>query len=194
MLQLRRLTRGDQINATLSCPACQEKLDVEFQATDIPVERRLQSVEIYVIELKSDESSSRNVHFRLPTGDDQESVSELDSATAEDALFSLCLIDDGGTPFMPDERRTVIEAMGQLAPTLDLDLDLKCPSCNHTFVAPFDMTAFFLEELRVSEPQLLREVHSLALYYHWSEREILGLTRARRRAYLSLLHETLRRE
>ncbi len=36
---------------------------------------------------------------------------------------------------------------------------------------------------------LLRDVHDLALSYHWSEREILALTLPRRIAYLSLLEE-----
>ena len=35
-----------------------------------------------------------------------------------------------------------------------------------------------------------REVHTLALRYHWSEGEILALTRPRRRRYLELLAES----
>ncbi|HWM92974.1 MAG TPA: hypothetical protein VN493_19580 [Thermoanaerobaculia bacterium] len=37
--------------------------------------------------------------------------------------------------------------------------------------------------------RLLREVHELALRYHWSERQILGLALRRRRAYLQLMEE-----
>ena len=59
---------------------------------------------------------------------------------------------------------------------------------------PFDLTAFFFDEMRVSSRQLLREVHTLAFYYHWSESEILGLRRTRRREYLELLSEALRQE
>jgi hypothetical protein len=36
---------------------------------------------------------------------------------------------------------------------------------------------------------LLRDVHRLALAYHWSERDILGLSLRRRRSYLLLLEE-----
>jgi hypothetical protein len=59
-------------------------------------------------------------------------------------------------------------------------------------LAPFDTTAFFLSEMRINGEQLLREVHSLAFYYHWSEAEIMSLRRDRRRAYLSLLSDALR--
>jgi hypothetical protein len=71
---------------------------------------------------------------------------------------------------------------------------LACPECSRTFLNPFDTTAFFLDEMRITAGQLLREVHALALHYHWSEADILSLTRERRRSHLSLLSDTLRRE
>jgi len=61
-------------------------------------------------------------------------------------------------------------------------------------VAPFDTTAFFFSEMKINGGQLLREIHSLAFYYHWSEAEIMGLPRDRRRAYLGLLRDALRQE
>jgi hypothetical protein len=84
--------------------------------------------------------------------------------------------------------------MERLAPQVELELDMTCPKCGHSFVAPFDLTAFFFDEMRVSSRQLLREVHMLAFYYHWSESEILSLRRTRRREYLDLLSEALRQE
>ena len=46
--------------------------------------------------------------------------------------------------------------------------------------------------MRIAGGQLFREVHSLAFYYHWTEAEILGLARERRRMYLSLLSDAVR--
>ena len=88
----------------------------------------------------------------------------------------------------------MIAEMENRAPRIELELDLACPECGHGFLMPFDTTAFFLDELRISPAQLLREIHCLAFYYHWNEREILGLHRSRRRAYLALLSDTLRQE
>lgn len=45
----------------------------------------------------------------------------------------------------------------------------------------------------MSADLLLTEVHALALHYHWSERDILALPRARRRRYLALLADALAR-
>ena len=60
-------------------------------------------------------------------------------------------------------------------------------------MTPFDVSAFFIGEMRLNAAQLLRETHALALAYHWSEADILGLDRERRRAYLDLLHESVPR-
>ena len=40
-------------------------------------------------------------------------------------------------------------------------------------------------------PALLQEVHYLALSYHWSQAEILGLSRELRREYLGLIQNEL---
>jgi hypothetical protein len=109
-------------------------------------------------------------------------------------IFDRCILDDGGGHLSPAEREAVIEAMKRMAPQVDLELDLSCPECGKTFVVRLDTTAFFFDEMRISVKQLLREVHALAFYYHWSEAEILRLRRDRRRAYLGLLNETARQE
>ncbi len=108
-----------------------------------------------------------------------------------DVLFNRCVIDDGGVPLASEERVALIAEMDRRAPQVDLELDLSCPECGHSFTTPFDCTAFFFSEIRAQSRHLMREVHYLALHYHWSEAEILGLQRHRRRDYLALLNETL---
>jgi hypothetical protein len=132
------------------------------------------------------------VEYRLPNGADQEAVADLSPSEAVEALFARCLIYDGGTPLSEEERFAVIAEMDARAPQIDLELDLNCPECGHSFTTPFDCTSFFFSEIRAQSRHLMREVHFLALHYHWSESEILNLQRDRRREYLSLLNETLR--
>jgi hypothetical protein len=194
MLQLRRMTLGEHFHAVLSCPACSANMDVDFEASDVPIEWRPQSASTYTLDLDSQAGSGRTVRFRLPTGGDQEAVLGLDAESAVNALITRCLIDDSGTSLTPGERTAVSEAMEQLAPQIDLELELQCPECTHTFVEPFDITLFFFKEMRMKADQLLREIHCLAFYYHWSEAEILSLTMECRRKYLALLSETLRQD
>ena len=194
ILQLRRMMLGDQFQAVCTCPGCDAKMDISFTADDVPIERRPQTVVLYTLHLPVQEHAERTVRFRLPTGGDQEAVVRMDSKLAAEALLNRCIVDDGGVELSPEERTAVVDAMERLAPQVDVELDLTCPECHLTFLAPFDITTFFFHEIRIASDQLLREVHSLALYYHWSEADILRLRRDRRRAYLGLLSEALRQD
>lgn len=192
ILQLRRMTLGDRFAAVFSCPACKLAMEVDFFAQDISIESRPQNTTIYCWESNDTESPRPPIHFRLPNGADQEAVADLSTDEAVEVLLARCVNDDGGTPLTPDERLAVIAEMDRLAPQIDLELELNCPECGHSFATPFDCTAFFFSEIRAQSRHLMREVHYLALYYHWSEAEILGLQRDRRRGYLELLNETQR--
>jgi hypothetical protein len=184
MLQLRRITLGDDVVAVVSCPACQTYMDAEFRISDVPVERRPQASAWH--------TTGCGVRYRLPSGGDQEAVLGMPPAEAEQAILKRCL--GAAAPLAAEQTDAVIAEMERQAPRVDLELDLTCPECAHRFPLPFDTSAFFFEEMRSRGGQLLREVHALALYYHWSEAEILGLGRRRRHAYLRLLSESLKQE
>jgi len=48
---------------------------------------------------------------------------------------------------------------------------------------PFDIHRFVLGELRTDRDLLYREVHYLAYHYHWSEQEIMAMTRDKRQRF-----------
>jgi len=187
MVQLRRITLGDRVQAVVACPECSKKMDVDFRLDQVPVQLRPQTEGVFTMEL-----SGRTVRFRLPNGGDQEAVVQQDNAV--DALLDRCLIDRGAKPLTGEERDNLITEMERLAPQVSVELDLTCPECSHEFLLPFDPTAFFFDEVAAKGDELLHEVHALAFYYHWSEGEILSLERRRRRAYLALLHDALRQD
>src|SRR5262249_68226 len=103
MLQLRRLTLGDVFQAVIVCRACGAKIDVTFEAKDVPVERHPQTAPSYALNLEHPQPSGRTVRFRLPTGADQESMSTANCQDAN-ALLNRCVLDDGGVPLQSDER------------------------------------------------------------------------------------------
>ncbi len=198
MLQLRRMTVGDVFNAVAVCPGCGEKMDFDVRLADVPVEG--EPAESRSLQIDVD---GRAIRFRLPTGADQEAVSGMPLDDVVTVLLDRCF--DGSLPFREGvgvgqvsaslsdrERDAVIAEMERVAPRIELEMALVCPYCSHQFVEPFDTTAHFLAEMRIGRKQLMREVHSLAFYYHWSEAEILGLSRPRRREYLDLLHDSVR--
>jgi hypothetical protein len=181
MLQLRRETLGERVFAVVGCSACGADVDVAFDAADVPVETPAAVEPRAQIRYRG-----RTIAFRLPTGDDQEAVIGLGLEDAEALLLDRC-VDGGAADLSRGARDAVVAAMERRAPRIDLELDVVCPECGAAHVVPFDVTAFFLGELGVHGDRLLREIHALALAYHWSEEAILALPRKRRRAYLSLV-------
>ena len=190
MVQLRALTLGTDVVAIYSCPACEQKMDVLLDLTEVPAEAAPQDDLVKEIAL----GDGRRVRFRLPNGADQEAVAGLRLEEAVDALITRCLVDDDGASLDEDARLLISDAMERLSPKVEIELELTCPECGHSFSTDFDVASFFFAELAASQKTLLREVHHLAFHYGWSEEAILAMDRDRRRAYLSLLSDELKQD
>ncbi|GGT11611.1 hypothetical protein ACFFV7_36125 [Nonomuraea spiralis] len=200
LLQLRRGTFGDLVRADLVCPwpDCGRRVSLTFSLDQVPVEEAREQAATYTLWLGGTE-----VTFRLPNGGDQEELAELlahDEAEATTRLLARCLLRLGtdGPPdrarvsALPAADRAAIEArMAELAPRVEQTMQAECAECRRTFLAPFDVQRFFLGDLRIEGEQLYHEVHYLAYHYHWSEREIMEMTRERRRTYIDVLSETI---
>jgi hypothetical protein len=145
------------------------------------------------------------VVFRLPNGEDQEAISpmiEEDETKALALLLARCIrrlgpITNPGSEIIhrlsPLARKEIGRQMEEAAPQVDLNLAAHCPECDREFTVPFDLQRFFLAECQTSRDFLYREVHYLAYHYHWSEQDILALSREKRRKYITILAEELRR-
>jgi hypothetical protein len=197
LLHLRRLTFGEQLSCVLSCPGCGARLGVDLTVSQLllpPYETRG-----YWFRLTLPESDL-TVIFRLPTGADQEAVAHLaaqDPHAATKALATRCTqsvargdetLEHLPVPALPE----LANLIGKRDAQAELILNNQCPDCGLAFDVLLDMSTFFAEEINQRLPHLYREIHLLAWYYHWSEAEILGMTRAHRRIYLNLLDESTR--
>ena len=79
------------------------------------------------------------------------------------------------------------EALAQADPMADLRLGLTCVACGHAWQSPFDTASFLWTELDAWAARILREVHTLASAYGWTERDILSLSPGRRAQYLEMV-------
>ena len=107
-------------------------------------------------------------------------------------LLHACVTTPAGEPLadLPAPAQAqVAEALARLDPQADLLIDLTCPNCGAALQVPFDPAAYLFDELAARAEVLYREVHLLALNYHWSEREILAMPRGKRQMYLGMLSE-----
>jgi hypothetical protein len=200
LLRLRQATFGDPVRANLICPwpECGERVSIDFSIEAVPVEEARDRARSHTMTVVGSE-----VEFRLPNGADQEELSERLAANEAEALtmlLSRCVLgvaQDG--PPSPNwvaklpalARFEIEERMRQLAPKVEQTLEAACAECGRTFVAPFDIHRFFFGELRTDAGLLYQEVHYLAYHYHWSESEIMAMTRDRRRQYIDVLADAI---
>ncbi|HEV7401754.1 MAG TPA: hypothetical protein VGO11_02465 [Chthoniobacteraceae bacterium] len=191
LLRLRERLFGADMVALAVCPACGERVELQFRTGDVggpagdeemPMEFQL-AVEGF------------EVVFRLPTSVD---LGGLDPRAEPGAnrrrLLVACLLSarQGGTPMeaahLPEAVvEAIAQRMAEADPQGDIRLELCCPQCREGWLAPLDVASFLWTELHAWAQRILREVHALALAYGWRESDILALTPWRRQAYLDLL-------
>ncbi|CAG7654541.1 hypothetical protein [Actinacidiphila bryophytorum] len=176
---LRRERLGDRLVAEAACLRCAARIDIDFGLADYAGHHRPRTTRAAV---PAEESGwwrlrSARTCFRLPTAGDV-----LAAGTGGDgrrALVEACVRGDRSAgPLRAAER-----AMAALAPTLRSEVQGTCPECGATVGLDVDVRELCLEELVFLAGGVLDEVHLLASAYHWSERDILGMTSRRRASY-----------
>ncbi len=209
MLHLRRLTLGDRLSGVLACPepACNALIDLSLRVTDLLLPPYPQPQPDYRAIVREN-GSTWQVRFRLPTGKDQEDAvrmagDQIDAGAS--LLLKRCLLDitageEAGESIPMDGKlpTAIVTAMPGLLvehdPQAEVQLELNCPTCAHEFSALFDSASYFFREITGRSAYLYQQIHILALYYHWSEAEIMSMSTERRLRYLSLLEETFGEE
>jgi hypothetical protein len=174
LLALREKMFGPELTGITDCPECAEKIELSFKCSDIHQrEENELPTELAV------QSNGRDVRFRLPT------TADLMAVNSSEQLLERCLL-DRGNHLTKDVLPAVVDKMSSVDPMADIHFVLKCPNCAHKWEAAFDIVAFLWREISAAATRLLREIHTLASAYGWTEPEILSLSPARRRAYLEM--------
>lgn len=187
LLELRELTFGPRVECVADCPACGSPLEFAFHVPEIKV-RETNTAPPEAVEIDGFE-----IRLRLPDTYDLAAAST--AATVDGAravLLDRCVTAlRGGIAVAPSELPDrAIEAisaeMARCDPQADVRLSVACASCGHRWDAAFDIASFLWKEIQRAARKVLREVHTLAWAYGWSEAEILKLSAWRRQAYLSM--------
>jgi hypothetical protein len=129
--------------------------------------------------------------FRLPTVRDLAVAAQQgDLRFAVIRLIEGCRTEaDQHQADLSEEAAEKLEEQMALAdPLAETTLDLRCSACGHQWSETLDIGSFLWAEINARVHRLLREVHTLAAAYSWSEEEILSLSDRRRAAYLEMLH------
>ena len=177
-------TFGPRIESTVRCTFCGNPFDLTFSIDDLLAAFRPAA-------LSSAASQDPDgtfllpggLRFRLPTGEDEMAVVGLPAQQAQQALLQSCIIESTDSV----DIDAVQQAMEDVAPVLDFDLDAQCPECSGKQLVHFDIQFYLLRALLQQSKQIGREIHRLAVAYGWSLNEILSLCRSQRRAFVEFI-------
>ena len=186
MIQLSRLMEGDQVWKTHKCEICSSMFDISIDRSQLPIKEAGSTFPKAHVNLHG-----KDLKLQVPTGTSQKLVSNLSDEDAIRILLSSCLISVDGEKQQEDfvkrlgsdEISMIESALEKISPEVAVTVLIECPECCQEQVVPLDPYSV----LEDGYSTLYHEIHSLALHYHWSESDILNLSRERRQLYLGLL-------
>ncbi|MCP5107883.1 MAG: hypothetical protein GY950_31130 [bacterium] len=183
-------TYGSRIKSSFNCSSCDAPLDIDFSLEDVLESLHTGTGIDNTIAEKGPDGTFKlgnGLHFRLPTGEDECEVLGMLPQEAEAALLARCILDGGSKA----KQKKLQDTMRDIAPLLDMDLDLNCSECQTLQRVHFDIQSYLLTTIKLEQKQFVVEVHRLACAYGWGLNEILGLSRSSRKAFVALVESEL---
>jgi hypothetical protein len=188
LLGLYRDSFGDRIDAVSSCPAC--GVVVELAASCAGLLSATAPAPVTPVDI-----DGYHVVWRPVTGADLSSIADTDlpDGAAESLLRRCTLEARGPSGAVPDGelpapvRAAVVDAMARADPDAEIVFAVYCPECGEKWESQLDVASFVWTRVRALAHRVLREVHTLARAYGWTEPEVLALSEPRRAAYLRLV-------
>jgi hypothetical protein len=141
-------------------------------------------------EASLNEPISANGHsYHLPSSRDlARATAEPDPRLAAIRLLESCRLEAGAPPEWSEEYLNEVgEKMALADPMAETRLALRCPNCGNQWDETLDIATFLWAEIEARAKRLLREIHTLAAAYGWTEKEILSLSQSRRTFYLNMV-------
>jgi hypothetical protein len=190
LFELRNEIFGPRMVCQFSCPGCNDLMELELHSKELIFEPRIEPDGLLRF---SDQGYC--IDFRLPSSRDLLESDRKDPDTLRLNLLKRCILraDNGSEQIcikdIPDGVLAAIEErMSEADPQADIQIAMRCPSCNEQVQGLFDIVSFFWMEIDAWANHLLEQVNILASSYGWSEKEILGLSPLRRQIYLRLVN------
>lgn len=186
VLDLRRHTIGDRIEAYAECPACRVGLEFELSCAAL-----LASAVTPDATWTTVEQGGRSWELRGPNSRDLALAITADNPEqARRIMLSRCVrrvAGDDETPVWTEANEVALAGqLGELEPLAEVLIDLQCEACGAQWQALFDIVTFFWSELHARSRRLLQEVDLLARTYGWTEREVLRMSEQRRALYVEM--------
>jgi hypothetical protein len=182
MFELHRSCFGSRLAAWAACAHCQEKMEFAVDSRELMAQARDPEQEGTVV--------FRGESYRLPTSRDVAFTlaDGLDARTAAVRLLQCCrLTPHESAAWTVEDIDEIGELMVAADPAAETRIALRCPSCGHEQDEVLDIASFLWAEIAAVARRLLREVHTLASAYGWTEAQVLSLSSARRGLYMEMV-------
>lgn len=173
---------------TALCSGCGERIQFQIVPGALPMKPAGEGYPERLLSLSIGEVSAR-----APNGGDEEFISTRpeEDATVLHALLSRLLSSQGRpvdvTRLTDEDLESLDQMLDQMSPQAGLTAGIECPHCHLGQEVAIDPYAWILRETGALD----QDIHTLAFHYHWSEKDILQLPRARRARYLQLIDRSL---
>jgi hypothetical protein len=190
LLRLHEHWFGHELALQADCPHCGERLELTLDtrtlagAADGAPTGREREIDI----------GGLHIVCRPPTRGDLFDAMALRGDAAVQRLLQRCIraadpaaaaAEVGSLPAALIER--IEQTLAEADPDADPSVGLHCPACGGTFERGLDIAGQLWSALDDWAGRVLADVHTLALAYGWSEREILALSAARRAGYVEMV-------
>ena len=190
LVQLRDWMFGSQLMSVVTCPACSERLELNFDTADLRVGADAEPTDTLALSV-----AGYDLRFRVPNSVDLIAIADCqDALDARQRLFERCLETSEhegervAADLLPAEVvDAVAERMALADPQGDVHLAVACSQCGYQWQAGFDIASFLWNEIHVWAHRTLREVHALASAYGWREADVLTMSAWRRQFYLNCI-------
>lgn len=187
LLALRSSLLGNTVTGLATCPHCGERITLDFNLDDAGM--RGPSMETQ--DLTMDEFA---LTYHAPGTRDLLAVAGSSSADTRRELLQNCIdgARRGETPVPVDQLpeavlEHVAQSLAKCDPQADVQLALTCPACENAWSVAFDIAGFLWTEITAWARSMLKDIHTIASSYGWSEADILALTPGRRQYYLEMI-------
>ncbi len=189
LIRFRQRLFGNDAEVSVHCPQCSEQLEV-----DVSLERLLQASKpgpaIGTAEFTIEDGLK--VVVRVPELRDLLAVQQLNADQARQALLMRCVSSAGRSgsdsqlQLKPKDVELISEIMSTADPLANIEFEMSCPDCEHSWNAPFRIATLLWQEINDWAQRLLLQIHTLAVKYGWNQSEVLQLSRWRRQVYLNM--------
>ena len=177
LLALRQATFGDTISSITRCPKCDAEMDFELDAAVLA-----EALEVPSAEPLDDGEGS--IALRPLNSHDLAAAAAVPEADVP-ALLRERLTGEGGD--LSEDRRGEIEGLIEArASAGELNISLTCTDCAAAWREALDVAGHVWSEVDNAARGIMAEVAEIAAAFAWAETDILAMSEARRRAYLSL--------